>query len=152
LQLDELEARPVTLGSLSVKDAGNAVDWSIQADLAVGATVFGDRSFAFASLPPELLGAAYIRAANDSKRYAGNPAVTFSIDQSASVYVTIDARVAKPAWVDSTWTDTGATVDIAEGVNTVRAMKVYRKTVAAGTVALGPWTNAGIDMYDVIVK
>jgi PKD repeat protein len=151
-QIDELEAPRVTLGNLAVKDTSNAGDWSIQSGLAVSGSVFGDRSFVFASVPLALQGATYLRAANDSKAYSGNPVVTFSIDQSASVYLTVDTRAAKPGWIDATWTDTGLVVGIRENASTVRSMKVYRKTFAAGTVALGPWMNTGIDMYDVIVK
>jgi len=50
LQLDEREVPPVTIANLSVRDASNAADGSVQTDLRVGAKAFGDRAFVFAWL------------------------------------------------------------------------------------------------------
>jgi large repetitive protein len=145
---------PITvasIGALSVLDTANAIDWSVQANLQSGAQQFGDRAFTIAALPSALAGGAWLRSANDSKSFTGNPLVSFSLNQPADVFITLDDRVtAVPAWLAG-WSNTGLKMRNSEA-GTERSFTVYTKTFPAGSVSLGPLNNAGFSMYNVIVK
>ncbi len=137
------------LSGLSVADTANAADWSLQTNLQVGATVNGDRTYTFTSLPAAVTGAAWVRTANDSKTATVNPLVTFTVSRAATVYVGVDTRTGKLPWMDSSWTDTGTQLTVNEN-GTSRPYEVYRKSVGAGQVALGP-ENAKTNMYTIAV-
>jgi large repetitive protein len=139
-----------SIGALSVPDTANAVDWSVQGNLQNGAQQFGDRAFTISALPPALAGGAWVRSANDSKAYAGNPLVSFNLNQPADVFMTLDDRAnPQPAWLAG-WSSTGLKMSSNEG-GTARSFTVYTKSFPAGTVNLGP-LNQGVSMYNVIVK
>lgn len=144
-----LKTQPVTIiNALSVKDTGNAVDWSIGSNLQVGNAQYGDRAYTFTSIPSILVGADWIRTANDSKNFTGNPAVTFTLTRTADVYVGVDTRVPALSWMTG-WTNTGLTLKNNEG--TPSTFTLFKKNFVAGTVTLGPSTSAG-SMYTVIAK
>lgn len=132
---------------LVVADAANAGDWSIQWDLGPGDTLYGDRTFAVVSLPQVLVGADWIRAANDSKTATENPLVTFTLVTPATVAVAVDTRVGRLSWMDSSWKDTGTQIIDSEGGNV--AFEVFTKDFPAGTVALGPQSVSNSSMYVV---
>jgi hypothetical protein len=113
--------------------------------------VYGDRTHSFASIPPGLIGLGWIKAANDSKSYIGDPLVSFEISEEADVHVAIDSRGPVPFWVDGTWAPTGENLTVRESASTVRTFNLYRKRMESGQVSLGPW-NSGNSMYVVIVK
>ncbi len=141
------------LGDLAVSDATNAAAWSIQNDLEVGDTLYGDRTFTIASLPAALPGAQWIRAANASKTNTSDPLVTFTLSRDATVYLGVDTRVGKRPFMDASWVDTGTQVTDAEGSST-RRFEMYQKAFPAGPVALGPdadTANSG-SMYLVMVR
>ncbi|HEX6477755.1 MAG TPA: Ig-like domain-containing protein, partial [Ktedonobacteraceae bacterium] len=132
---------PVQLSNLSVADTANAAKWSLQTNLQVGALQYGDRSYTLATIPASLIGSTWIRSANTSKAYTGTPTVTFTINQSATVYVALDTRVTpKPSWLDATWKLTGLTLSNNEAAGS-NAFVIYSKTFPAGQVALGPNDN-----------
>jgi glucose/arabinose dehydrogenase len=137
--------------NLSAKDTANAADWSVQSNVQVGNNVYGDRTYTFTQIPATLLGSKWVRTANDSKTFTGNPTVTFSINIDADVYVALNDSGARPSWVDGTWTDTGTNLDTRESSTQTRTYSIYRKRFTAGTVSLGPW-NSTSSMYTVIVK
>jgi glucose/arabinose dehydrogenase len=145
---------PVQLSNLKVADTANAAKWSLQTNLQVGAVQYGDRSYTLATIPASLIGSAWVRSANTSKAYTGTPTVTFTINQSATVYVVLDTRVTtKPSWLDATWKLTGLTLSNNETAGS-NAFVIYSKTFPAGQVALGPNDNGstGVNMYTVIVQ
>jgi hypothetical protein len=144
---------PVQLSNLLVADSTNAAHWSLQTNLQVGAVQYGDRGYTFSTLPASLLGAAWIRSANTSRSFTGNPTVTFTINQQATVYVALDSRLAKPTWMDASWTSTGLTLTNNEGAGS-NSFPLYAKTFAAGQVMLGPndTGNTGVNMYSVFVQ
>ncbi|HEX6708285.1 MAG TPA: Ig-like domain-containing protein [Albitalea sp.] len=152
-QLDDSSgATPgLVISALSPKDTANAPDWSLQGNLQVGNTVYGDRTFTFTAIPAGLLGSQWIRTANDSKTFTGNPTVTFNISVAADVHVALNNGGAVPSWVDSSWTNTATSITTRESSTTTRTYTVYRKRFNAGTVSLGPW-NSTSSMYTVIVK
>jgi hypothetical protein len=120
--------------NLSVKDTANAVDWSIQHNLQVGNKIYGDRTYTFKIVFDRVVGADWIRPANDSKTAKANPLVTFTVTTEAEVNVAVDKRVGRPAWVDATWEDRGTVLVSSDGVT----YELFRKTFPAGSVALGP--------------
>ncbi|QJR16030.1 PQQ-dependent sugar dehydrogenase [Usitatibacter palustris] len=141
----------VSITNLSVKDTANAADWSIRTNLQAGNQVYGDRTFTFTTVPSLVAGSAWIRTANDSKTYTGNPAVTFTIGAAQDVYVGANDIGPKPAWIDATWVDSGQNIVTLEADGTSRTYSLYRKRFNAGTVSLGPW-GSGSSMYLIIVK
>jgi hypothetical protein len=143
---------PLTISALSAKDTANAADWSIRSNAQPNDQSHGDRTFTFVSLPSAITGAAWIRTANDSKAYASTPLVTFNINVAADVYISLDDRIARPAWVDATWTDTATDVVVRESSTTTRNFSVYRKRFNAGQVSLGAWNNTGSTLYSIFVK
>ena len=142
---------PVTITNLQVADGANSADWSIQNNLQVGNLVYGDRTYTFTAIPATLLGGQWVRTANDSKTFAGNPTVTFSLSGTANVYIALNNSAPVPSWIDDTWTDTGTDVTTRESSTSTKTYSVFRKQFNAGTVSLGPW-NSSTSMYTVVVK
>lgn len=136
------------ISNFSVKDTANAADWSVRTNLQVGNQQYGDRAFTFTNVPAVVAGAQWIRTANDSKAFAGNPAVTFSINQAADVYVATDDRLVVPSWMTG-WTNTA--VKLVNNEATPISFTLYRKNFPAGTVSLGP-SGTGGGMYTIVVK
>jgi Right handed beta helix region len=139
----------LALSNLVVADSANAANWSLQSNLQVGAIVNGDRTYTFSALPDAIVGAHWVRTANGSKNVTTNPLVTFTVNQAATVYVGVDARSGKRPWMDASWVDTGTTLTTDEN-GTARTYQVYRKSFAAGQVALGP-NAANTTMYTIAV-
>jgi len=142
---------PLALADLVVADPANAGDWSVQANLHSGVTQYGDRSYTVTSVPAALVGAAWIRSANDSKSAPADPLVTFTINRPAIVYVAVDTRLGRRPWMDVSWADTQA--ELVNGESTARHFTVFAKSFPAGPVALGPNADPdnGSSMYTVIV-
>lgn len=138
--------------NLSAKDATNAADWSIQANLQQGDVMYGDRTFTITTLPTAYAGLDWIRSANDSKNATANPLVTFAVAADADVFVAYnDAISTKSSWI-TTWTDTGDNLVSSDGG---LVFSIYKATYAANsTVSLGVnATGSGsIDTYIVMAK
>ena len=137
------------LSNLTVHDAANAANWSLQTNLQVGVPIYGDRTYTVATLPSALVGAAWVRVANASKTVTADPLVSFTVSKAATVYVAVDTRTGKRPWMDASWADTGTALTDDES-GTARTFEVYGKAFAAGTVALGP-NGADQDGYDIVV-
>jgi Glycosyl hydrolases family 28 len=136
--------------NLAVADTANAADWSVQTNLKQGDLQYGDRTFAFATVPSTVLGATWIRTANDSKSATAEPLVTFTISAPATVLVAVDTRLDRRPWMDATWVSTD--VQLTNTESGTRTFQVFAKTYPAGPVSLGP--NAGStnsSMYTIIV-
>ena len=141
-----------SISGLAVSDSANAGAWSVQDNLQVGNTFYGDRTYTFSAIPAVVVGTTWIRTANTSKSSAANPLVSFNLSAAADVYVALDNRATRPTWVDSSWTDTGSDLTQAESSTVSRAFSLYRKRFNAGAVSLGAWNNGSSSMYTVIVK
>jgi hypothetical protein len=150
-QIDDSVEGPggVVVSNLNVRDTANAANWSVQANLQAGSTQYGDRTYTFTSVPASLAGSAWIRTANLSRAYTGNPVASFSINQGAAVYVAIDDRTAAPSWLAG-WTNTG--LKLVNSESTPKSFTLFLKTFTIGNVDLGPLNNSGVGMYTVIVK
>ena len=138
--------------NLQVSDTANASAWSVQQNLQAPNLAYGDRSYTFTAVPSVVAGGAWLRTANSSKSYTGSPLASFGVSAAADVYLALDNRSPRPAWVDSSWVDTGTDLVQAESATVARSFSLYRKRFNAGaTVNLGPW-RSGTSMYTVIVK
>ncbi len=137
------------ISSLTVKDADNAADWSIQSNLQVGDITYGDRMFKFVQIPQSLAGSEWIRTACDSKMYSSEEA-SFTAKSDISVYVALDTRVTSiPAWLGS-WIKTGESLSTDNSV----AYNLYKMDFSAGSsVVLGTnGASSSVVNYTVIVK
>jgi len=141
--------KPVSkISGLTVNDAANASDWSLQTNLQVNDLSYGDRTTVFSAVDASVAGSEWIRPAQDSKSYTGTTLVSFQLTANADVYVAHnDAITTKPSWL-STWTDTGAEI-AGNGVT----YSLYRKAFTAGsTVSLGNNGNTSFAQYIIAVK
>ena len=135
--------------SLVVNDSTNAVNWSIQSNLQIGNTAFGDRTFKFTQLPEILLGAEWIRTACDSKLYTSELA-SFTAKSDITVYIGLDSRITNiPTWLNS-WTNTGKSSSSDNSVT----FNLYKKDFSSNSiVTLGDnGTSTNAVNYTVIVK
>ena len=135
--------------SLTIKDAANAADWSIQYNLQTGDVIYGDRANTFTNVSNYLKGAEWIRIACDSKNLQSDVA-EFTAGSAITVYIGLDTRVSNlPSWL-SGWT---ANDYILQASNDV-TYKIYQKNFNQGDkVTLG--TNgppSGVVMYTAFVK
>ena len=135
--------------SLTIKDAANAADWSIQYNLQTGDVIYGDRANTFTNVSNYLKGAEWIRMACDSKNLQSDVA-EFTAGSAITVYIGLDTRVSNlPSWL-SGWT---ANDYILQASNDV-TYKIYQKNFNQGDkVTLG--TNgppSGVVMYTAFVK
>jgi polygalacturonase len=141
----------LSISGLSVGDTANAADWSVQSDLRTGVVQYGDRTATLTTVPAALVGAQWIRTANDSKAATANPLVRFSISRAATVAVAVDTRLGRRSWMDSSWTDTGT--QLVNSESSARRFQVFQRSFPAGEVALGPNGDPGntSSMYTVAV-
>ena len=146
---EEAKIRAAALAGL---DTANAADWSVQTNLQAGNIAYGDRAFTIDAVPAVVAGGTWIQAANDSKTYTGSPLVSFNLTAASTVYVGLDDRVGRPAWLDATWVDAGVDLVVRESTTVTRPVSLYRKSLPIGTVSLGALNNSNSNMYVVIVK
>lgn len=133
-----LAVMPVTaadnsrIAGANVLDTNHAAAWSVQQNLQVGSTIYGDRDAVFKSLPDALIGADWVQTACDSKGYDGNLA-ELTLTEESAVIVALDARVSPaPAWIGD-WTLTAATVQSDKDVTYNLYAKDCKGTVMLGT-------------------
>jgi glucose/arabinose dehydrogenase len=138
--------------AMSVLDTANAADWSVQTNLQAGNIAYGDRAFTIDTVPAVVAGGTWLQAANDSKTYTGSPLVSFNLTAASTVYVGLDDRVSRPAWLDATWVDAGVDLVVRESATVTRPVSLYKKSLPIGTVSLGALNNTNSNMYVVIVK
>ena len=135
---------------LTVNDAENAADWSVQTEpKQSGSTVFGDRAFKFTEMPETLTGAEWIQTACDSKKYGDNEA-QFTAGADISAYVALDTRITDtPAWLGG-WQKTADT--LTDDGDPQVTYQLYKKDFAANeTVTLGALNQANCVNYAVAV-
>ncbi|WP_317192201.1 malectin domain-containing carbohydrate-binding protein [Hymenobacter ruricola] len=100
---------------------------SAQAWLDTGIPAYATAPGTFSKLPSELFGAEWLRG----------PAAGFTVSTAADVYVALDARAARPAWLQG-YEETKASLETADAAGP-HPFRVYRRRFPAGAaVALGP--------------
>ncbi|MBL1278495.1 MAG: hypothetical protein COB30_020665, partial [Ectothiorhodospiraceae bacterium] len=138
--------------SVTVEDSANAGNWSIQNDLQVLDIFYGDRSYTVSTIPADLVGADWIKTANDSKSFSGNPVASFNALVDIKVTVAHRSDIATlPDWlsVSSGWTFTGSALTNSEP----QTYDLFSQTFISGsTVNLGANGGSGQGMYLVVVQ
>jgi len=113
--------------------------------LAIGSTVYSDRTYTFSSVPAAYLGVQHLKTANSDKAISSTALLSFAVNKTVDVYVGhVNSDTIRPSWL-STWESTGETV-----VTTDRTLYLYKKTYSAGTVSL-PGNEIGDSMYIVLL-
>jgi hypothetical protein len=155
------ELQKVELGSgdyfknVGVFESVNAANWAVKSNLLEGQTVFGDRTFTFASIPAGLQGKEWIQTAMNSRVYTSFESYAeFNVDIDGFIYVAHSDRVSeKPLWLQG-YTLTDMKIVVQENATTQRFLSVYKKSVFAGDVVrTGINSNSGTTqslMYLVI--
>ena len=103
--------------------------------LIKGAVLYTDRNYQVTSVTTTLNNAVFIKTPNDDKFVTATAALSFTISQSATVYVGYDPLATRlPVWLNG-WEKLSEKV----GINDPRIsyLQVYRKSFAAGRVTLG---------------
>ena len=138
------------ISNLVVYDSANAVNWSIQNNLQVGSTQYGDRTYIWSTIPSLVLGSQWIRTAQVSRSYNTSPLATFTVASHAIVYLAFDDRITgRPSWTTA-YTDTG--LNMVNSEPTTYSL-LSRDFSAGQTVTLGPNDPTTIvGMYSVIVQ
>jgi len=141
---------------------------AIAVSLQNGSLAYVDRVHIYQDIPAYLLGADYVKVANDDRDI--NTGTGYKLDvtlaRDATLYLLIDTRVGDgvktdPAtigpnamfWVQVFgWTYTGDTASIDEGADgSINSwFSVYKKDVPAGTVTLYEQREGGINNYGVV--
>jgi YD repeat-containing protein len=139
------------ISNLTVLDTGNASDWSFRTNLQTGNLQYGDRTFAFSSVPALVAGANWIKTANDSRDFTQTPLVTFKVNTNTTIYIAHgDNITSKPSWL-SDFTDTG--VNLINNESNPKTFSLYSKYFSQGsTVSLGTNGGSGNAMYTIIAK
>lgn len=140
------------ISNLVISDTKNAPKYSLQTNLQVGNILFGDRTYMITFISPTLQGSQWIQTANNSKAWNLNTTLmSFQVNKSTNIFVGIDQRLAKPAWIDNTWTASG--LKIMDSEKHPISFLFFQKTYQAGTIKLGP--NGGgnnSNMYTVLAQ
>jgi hypothetical protein len=121
----------------------------------IGALVYIDRSYTITNVSQTLGGGILIRTANDDKNVTAANYLSFTVSQSATVYVCYDSRIGTlPAWLsDGAWTAINQTFSDSSGT----PRHIYSRSVSAGSVTLGgnlapPAVSTPCSNYVVVVK
>ena len=123
-----------------VTDSGLAyeLDWT---GLAAGKRHYTDRDYRITEIPAELDRLPYLRTANQDDRRLTDRLVSLRSDTDVTVYVAVDARIARPlTWMNigqqGGFRDTGLEI-----VTTDPTFRVYKKRYPAGAIRLGANLN-----------
>ncbi|GAA4440123.1 hypothetical protein GCM10023188_37000 [Pontibacter saemangeumensis] len=127
-------AQAATGGVISNITASSGRSYAL-GSLAVGATHYTDRTYTVTSVPTSLSGAAFIRTANDDKRSTASSLLSFTLGESATVYIAYDPRAtALPAWLGG-WQKITDRIGVDD--SQISHMELYSKSFPAGAVSLG---------------
>lgn len=104
-------------------------------NLSVGVRYYSDRNYTVQSVPQSLDNEIYIQMPNNDKANKSADYLSFTLGQSATVYVAYDPReTSLPAWLNG-WTKSSEVIGISDPK--ITSMEVYYKTFPAGSVVLG---------------
>jgi fibronectin type 3 domain-containing protein len=149
----------------------NKDQWGFKSNLSVGDYVYGDRAYNWKAVPTELQDALWLRAAGDSKNYAGNGSgyvVSFDVDKKVDVYLAVDERqfvgvdetpdnatpdgpdwLVSDGWVQQSMTPVLRSVQNS-GLET--DMRIFKKSFNAGTVNIKAIYNPMVPYGAIILK
>ncbi len=107
----------------------------VESGFAVRGFQYVDREFRFTAVPDVLIGATYIKTANDDKASRGTDFVSFEVNAPVIVYVAHDNRAeSKPFWI-SEFTPAG--ISLRTDDKRSLGFNVFKKRFAPGKVVLG---------------
>ena len=117
--------------------------------LDAGDEYYLDRSFVLVTIPAQYKDLLWIKTRNDDKQNRSDNFISFTLTDSAIVYVAYDKSIVTlPSWLSS-WTDTGDEII----TNDDNPFRIYAREFPAGQVVLGG--NAGgssNSMYVVMIR
>ncbi|MZQ83154.1 hypothetical protein GQF01_13650 [Paenibacillus sp. 5J-6] len=135
-----------------VNDTKNMSGWSVQSNLTVGSTPYGDSERTITKLPSNYIGIDWIRTSNASGAYtASDVLTTFTVRNEADVFVAVSRKTmeANLAWL-STWTKTADTIELDGGAE---GFDVYKKSFAANSqVTLSKIGQSDSNGYFILVR
>ncbi len=131
-------------GGVSDLQISTGKNYAIAENLSNGVAAYIDRDYTYSNVPSYLLGATYIKPANNDKSVSGSAHIRFTLDEASSVYVAYDARAGKPSWL-SNYVDTG------NSLKTDQTLNLYKREFSAGPVSLNGNNNDSVSHYVVIV-
>ncbi|WP_164849873.1 Kelch repeat-containing protein [Mucilaginibacter limnophilus] len=145
------DAQPSTL--ISDVSAVSGKNYEV-AQLNTAVIYYTDRGYKITALPSDLVGAEFIKTPNDDKLNTTTNLLTFTLNQSATVYVAYDPRATTlPAWL-SNWKKLTDKIGIDDPK--LSSLTLYSKDFSAGKVTIGgnranP-ANGSLCGYIVIAK
>jgi putative membrane-bound dehydrogenase-like protein len=111
------------------------------AGIRLGDRVYTDRPFTVTALPPELVGATWIRTANAAAGVGGDAALRLDSLLPVHAYVAHDDRVAaKPAWLRAGWERTAHSLRTTDA-----SLTLFKRRFDAGSITLGGNADDGTD-------
>lgn len=135
-----------------VNDTKNMSGWSVQSDLAVGSTPYGDSESTITKLSSNYTGIDWIRTSNASGAYtASDVLTTFAVTNDTDVFVAVSRETmeANLAWL-STWTKTADTIELDGGA---KVFDLYKKSFAANSqVTLNKIAQSDSNGYFILVR
>lgn len=107
----------------------------VDAGFAPHVQQYTDRTYRYCRIPPELIGATYVRTANEDKASRGRSFLSFEVNRPVTVYVAHDNRIArKPGWLRR-WRETGLMLESDDPRS--QGYSLYSRAFRAGRVTLG---------------
>lgn len=119
-----------------------------------GSLAFVDRTHEWENVPDFLLGAQYVRTANDDRSVSGSDYLTFDLEGSADVYIFLDDRLTAAnlqRFLDLGFMDTGLDVGVDEGGNgdINNTSSVYALLGVSGSFVLPGQNQGGTNNFGV---
>lgn len=156
LALSAVPAQSATFTNLTVTGSTDAGAYSIETNLADGVLSYGDRSEEYINITDNasyLLGADYIRTANDD-RSAPGVELSFTLDTASTVYVSQDDRQSSSHSFLGTFgfTDTGDNIGNFSNFSFVE-FSVFSADLAAGTYTFNNnAAESNLSMYTLMAQ
>ncbi len=117
--------------------------------LSTGQAPFTDRDYNYTDIPDALKGATHIAVPQEDVTSKQNPLLQFTVNRRAHLYIAWDTRYVKqlPDWM-SDFEKLKMTMDDS---SSTPGYRLFRKTIPAGTVQLGPTGREGGAMYHIAI-
>ncbi|OXM83015.1 hypothetical protein [Paenibacillus rigui] len=128
------------IGDITLFASYYSANWAVKSGINVGDSPFYSSIYKITDLPTKYSKMDWIYTDSRSQTFADKTTMaTFPVRDKATVYVAIDDREDVPAWLSSSWTDTGDKIQLDGGAV---VLKIYKQTFAANaTVTMGTNTT-----------
>lgn len=124
----------------------------VERDAQNGKTAYVDRNFAFEDLPPQLLGADWIQAAQNDHSYSALDLIELAAKRGTIIFIAHDERVPPPTWLPQLFHPTDMTLSVNGQLMHIFQREINgQESLTLGSEAAG--ANPAIaNMYLVLVK